>query len=160
MNMRDLGTPIYARRLFETILDAFPQDVEFCVVSMDGKPIAAAMLFHGAVATAVPMASSLREYNSTCANMLLYRELLTRAIERSKNIFDFGRSTADGPNHKFKKQWGAVAHPAIWQYYSRHGSIRAARPDNPKFKRAIDIWQKLPLWFTNRVGPMIVRGIP
>jgi hypothetical protein len=33
-------------------------------------------------------------------------------------------------------------------------------PGNPKFKAAIAVWKRLPLWIANRVGPPIVRNIP
>ena len=32
--------------------------------------------------------------------------------------------------------------------------------DNPKYKLAIDIWRRLPLWVTRIVGPPLARVIP
>jgi serine/alanine adding enzyme len=159
-NMRDLGTPIYSRGLFSSILTTFPSEAELCIVRTGEQPIAAAMLLHGPGITEVPTASSLREFNSTCANMLMYHHLLTRAIDRKQKVFDFGRSTMDGATFKFKKQWGAEPHPATWQYYLRTGPLGEMRPDNPKYQRAIQLWQKLPIRLTQLIGPEIVRGIP
>ena len=34
------------------------------------------------------------------------------------------------------------------------------RPDNGKFSLAIRLWQRLPLWLANAMGPVIVGGIP
>ena len=68
--------------------------------------------------------------------------------------------SVDGPTFKFKKQWGALPHPAAWQYASPSGSVSDARPDNPKYRRLIQLWQKLPVGFTEWLGPMVVRGIP
>jgi FemAB-related protein (PEP-CTERM system-associated) len=159
-NMRDLGTPVYGRRLFEAILDTFPGDAELCVVKSGEQPVAAALLLHGPGVTEVPTASSLREFNATCANMLMYRHLLDRAVGRGQAVFDFGRSTLDGPTFKFKKQWGAVPHPATWQYHVRTGAVGEMRPDNPRYQRMIQMWQKLPVRVTRMIGPAIVRGIP
>lgn len=159
-NMRDLGTPIYGRKLFQSILTTFPTQVELCVVRDGVKPIAVGMLLHGEGITEVPTASSLREYNPSCANMLMYRHLLERAVDRKQKIFDFGRSTSDGPTFKFKKQWGAEPHPATWQYYLRDGDLGEMRPDNPKYQRMIRLWQRLPVRLTQIIGPPIVRGIP
>ena len=159
-NMRDLGTPVYGRKLFAGILTTFPNDAELCVVRSAGKPIAAAMLLHGPGVTEVPTASSLRAYNPTCANMMMYRQLLDRAIGRGQAVFDFGRSTLDGGTFKYKKQWGAEPHPAVWEYYTRTGDIGEMRPDNPRYDRVIRMWQKLPVWVTKLIGPPIVRGIP
>ncbi len=159
-NMRDLGTPVYPRGFFTAILDEFAGDAELCVLRLGQQPAAAALLVHGRSITEVPSASSLRSLNSTGANMAMYWHLLVRAIERGQATFDFGRSTAGSGTYKFKEQWGARPSPAVWQYYVRRGSARAMRPDNGKFGLAIRIWQRLPLWLANTVGPTIVRGIP
>jgi FemAB-related protein (PEP-CTERM system-associated) len=159
-NMRDLGTPVFGRKLFESILAHFRNEAEICVVKHGNVPAAAALLLHGAKVTEVPTASSLRSFNSTNVNMLMYWHLLARAIERGQNTFDFGRSTIDGSTYKFKRQWGAMAHPATWQYYVRRGSIGDMRPENGKYKLAINVWRRLPIWVTRLVGPSIVRCIP
>ncbi len=71
-NMRDLGTPVYGQRLIHSIQNKYSDNVEFCVVSNASEPIAVALVIHGASVTEVPSASSLKEYNSACAIMLLY----------------------------------------------------------------------------------------
>lgn len=159
-NMRDLGTPVYGRRLFSAIIERCAGAAEFCIVLHGPKPIAAAILVHGRGVTEVPSASSLREYNSANANMLMYWHLLERTIERGQGVFDFGRSTLDGNTYRFKKQWGAETHPAIWQYYVRRGAVGDMRPDNSRYQRMIRVWQRLPVWATRWLGPPIVRGIP
>jgi FemAB-related protein (PEP-CTERM system-associated) len=159
-NMRDLGTPVFGKALFREILGTFPNDAELCVVRNGVTPIAAALLLHGWGVTEVPTAASLKAYNPTCANMMMYWRLLVRSIERGQTQFDFGRSTTEGATYKFKKQWGAKPHPAVWQYASKDGEQPGLRPDNPRFERAIRLWQKLPVALTRLVGPAIVRGIP
>jgi FemAB-related protein (PEP-CTERM system-associated) len=159
-NMRDLGTPVYAAKLFHSIAREFGDRVEFCVVRLGNKPLAAAMLVHGWGMTEVPSASSLREYNSTCANMLMYWNLLLRSIDRGQSTFDFGRSSPDSPTFKFKQQWGAEPVPAHWQYYLRTGEVSAMRPDNPRYGMMIRAWQRLPVPLTRWLGPIVVRGIP
>jgi FemAB-related protein (PEP-CTERM system-associated) len=159
-NMRDLGTPVYGRGLFRAIVKQFADKAEFCVVRAGQKPAAAALLLHGWGATEVPSASALRQYNPSCANMLMYWHLLERAIARGQSVFDFGRSSADSPTYRFKKQWGAKPAEANWQYFVRQGAINAARPDNPRYGRMIRVWQRLPVALTRLIGPPIVRGIP
>jgi FemAB-related protein (PEP-CTERM system-associated) len=159
-NMRDLGTPVYSRRLFAEVLAQFHHGSELCVVRAEKRPIAAALLLHGQGISEVPSASSLREFNHTCANMLLYWHLLERAIQRGQQIFDFGRSTAESSTYKFKKQWGAAPLEASWRCYVRSGNPEGARRENPRYQRFIRIWQKMPLWLTRVLGPAIVRRIP
>lgn len=159
-NMRDLGTPVFGQRLFRAILDSFPDDAELCVVRLGRKPVAAALLTHGPTTTEVPSASALREFNATNANMFMYWQLLQRAIDRQQQAFDFGRSTIDSNTYRFKKQWGAEPHPAVWQYYVRHGTVGDMRIEGGKYDRMIRTWQRLPVWITRLIGPSIVRGIP
>lgn len=159
-NMRDLGTPVFSRHLFARILQSFGDDAELCVVRNESRPIAAGLVIHSRGVTEVPSASSLREFNRTGANMLMYRHLLTRAIERGSHTFDFGRSSEESGTYKFKAQWGALPHPANWQYYVRKGDPNAMRPDAGGKRKLVEIWQKLPVPLTKLLGPTIVRGIP
>jgi FemAB-related protein (PEP-CTERM system-associated) len=159
-NMRDLGTPVYGEALFRNILRQFPHRAEFCIVRAGNQPVAAALVLHGWGVCEVPSASSLREFNPTCANMLMYWHLLERAVERGSAVFDFGRCSPDSPTFRFKKQWGALPQQAVWQYYLREGTASDMRPDHQRYKKLIRIWQRLPVRLTRLIGPSIVRGIP
>ena len=160
VNMRDLGTPVFSKKLFKSILEEFSSDAEICVVVNKARPVAAALLVHSRNKTEVPSASCLRTWNHTGANMWMYRHLLRRAIERGSNTFDFGRSSMDSGTYRFKKQWGAAPYPATWQYYVRQGSVEDMRPESATNQRLIRVWKKLPVWGTRLIGPSIVRGIP
>ncbi|TWU39728.1 FemAB family protein [Novipirellula artificiosorum] len=159
-NMRDLGTPVFSRTLFSSILQQFKSDAELCLVRKGTRPIACGLLVHVGGVTEVPSASSLREFNRTGANMLMYVNLLERAIQRGSQIFDFGRSSEESGTYKFKAQWGAQPYPAVWQYYVRKGSPDEMRPDASGKQRMVKVWQRLPVWLTKIMGPPIVRGIP
>ncbi|MEX2317852.1 MAG: FemAB family XrtA/PEP-CTERM system-associated protein [Pirellulales bacterium] len=159
-NMRDLGTPVFSRRLFASILTHLADAAELCVARHQGRAVAAALLVHGTGASEVLTASSLRQMNYLNGNMFMYWHLLMRSIERGQHLFDFGRSSAGSNTYRFKAQWGATPHPASWQYYVRRGSVDAMRPNHPKNKRRIAVWKRLPVWLTQLIGPPIVRGIP
>ena len=160
-NMRDLGTPVYSKRLFQSILGCFgSESAELAVVRLHGRAIAGALLIHKHATSQVPSASSLRAFNTTGANLWMYSRLLDRAILKGSRLFDFGRSSLDSGTYKFKEQWGARAYPAVWQYYVRKGNPADMRPDSAGKQKLIKTWQKLPVWLTKLIGPSIVRGIP
>jgi FemAB-related protein (PEP-CTERM system-associated) len=159
-NMRDLGTPVYGRRLFQEVLLQFPARAELCVVRAGALPVASALLLHGWGVTEVPSASSLRSHNHTCANMLMYWHLLERAVGRGQDVFDFGRSSQDSPTLRFKKQWGAAPGASEWQFYLRGGEPGGLKKESPRYQRMIRLWQRLPLRVANWIGPRVVRGIP
>lgn len=159
-NMRDLGTPVFSRQLFSSILAEYPDRAELCTLTASGRPVAGALLVHGPMRTQVPSASALREFNRQNANMLMYWQLLCRTIERGQKTFDFGRSSQESNTFRFKKQWGAQGEPAVWQYYVRKGDISGMRPESGKYRYLIKTWQRLPVPLTRWIGPPIVRGIP
>jgi len=160
-NMRDLGTPVYARQFFANVLDAFPQAARLVIVRLKGAPIAAGLTFRHRDSTEIPWASSIRDYNSLCPNHLLYWHALESAVVEGCATFDFGRSTPNEGTYKFKEQWGAQAVPLVWEYFlPAGGDVPDQSPKNKKFRLMINTWQRCPLWLTNLVGPYIVRSIP
>ncbi|HEY2895157.1 MAG TPA: FemAB family XrtA/PEP-CTERM system-associated protein [Pirellulales bacterium] len=159
-NMRDLGTPVYARAFFAEVLRAFPGDTRVFVVRLGGQAVGASITVGWRDKIEVPWASSLRAHAPSSPNTLLYWTMLKWAVERGYKHFDFGRSTPDEGTFHFKKQWGAQPHELAWEYLGLTGEIPDQSPKNPKFRAAIAVWQHLPVWLTNRVGPPIVRSIP
>jgi FemAB-related protein (PEP-CTERM system-associated) len=160
-NMRYLGTPVYDRSLFKTILSAFPRETRICAVFKEEKPVAAGFLVSYKDTVEMPWASSLREYNHLSPNMMLYWKVLSYAADNGFKKFDFGRSTPHEGTYQFKMQWGAQPIQLYWHYWLSQGdALPEINPHNPKYRLFINIWQHLPLWLTNALGPKIVRNIP
>ena len=160
-NMRDLGTPVYSRRLFDEVFRVFPERATMHIVRLDGRPVAAGVTYRTARMTQLPWASSIRDYNALCPNTLLYWDTIQYAAEAGCAVFDMGRSTPNEGTFKFKQQWGAEPLSLHWEYQLRsEHELPNVSPANPKFQLAIALWRKLPLALTLRVGPMIVRAIP
>lgn len=160
-NMRDLGTPVYAKGFFEDVLRAFPDRADVVVVRAGLVPVAAGISYRTDGLVEVPWASSLREYNVQCPNHLLYWTVIGRALETGCHTLDFGRSTPNEGTYRFKAQWGAEPVPLTWEYVLlTGGDVPDQSPANPKFRVAIAAWRRLPLWVANAAGPRIVRGIP
>jgi serine/alanine adding enzyme len=161
INMRDLGTPVYSRRLFESTLELFADQARVHVVRKGALPIAASVTLRFRDTILVPWASSLREYRQLCPNMLLYWGMLEHTVQTGANCFDFGRSSRGGGTHHFKQQWGAVETPLHWEYLLLS---RSQAPGDGKesdsFSTAIALWQRMPLWLANIAGPPIVANIP
>ena len=160
-NMRDLGTPVYPRRLFEAVARVLPNSVRVHQVRLGSEVVAGALTIQWRSGVEVPWASSLQRHRDKCPNNLLYWSMLEGAVGRGMTIFDFGRSTPGEGTFHFKQQWGAVASPFHWEYLLASGrQVPDQSPKNPKFRAAIAAWQRLPLWVANRLGPIIVRDIP
>ena len=160
-NMRDLGTPVYGRNFFSNILETFPEACRIMVVRLGNRPVAAGFLIRHRDTLEIPWASTIREVNHLSMNMLLYWEVLKYALLEGNRYFDFGRSSRDSGTFRFKQQWGARPMQLHWHYWlKKNEELPSLNPDNPKFAMAINIWKKLPLMVTKRLGPLIVRNLP
>ncbi len=161
INMRDLGTPVYTKKLFSNILASFPDTSRLGMVYYNKIPVGAGLVIGFKKTMEIPWASTVRAYNRFSPNMMLYWNLLKLAIEMGYTCFDFGRCTPGEGTHRFKKQWGTSEKQLYWYYWLRNGGdLPEINPDNPKYKLAIGMWRKLPVWLTKIIGPSIVKNLP
>lgn len=160
-NMRDLGTPVYAKQWFANILSEAKINALLVVVYVDQKPVATGFLVGYKGMLEIPWASTIKQANTMNANMWMYRQILGYAIREGYQFFDFGRSTRDAGTYKFKKQWGAKPYTHYWYYlFPEDGAIPELNPDNPKYKLMINVWKRMPVWLTKVIGPPIVANLP
>jgi len=160
-NMRDLGTPVYSREFFRSVLETFPDESRVFLVEDGNTAVAAGITIRHRDGIEVPWASSLREFSAKCPNNLLYWQIMQFAIVGGLKVLDFGRSTPNEGTFNFKKQWGAQPSPMYWEYILVGREAPAdLSPKNKKFGAAIALWKRLPLSVTTAIGPHIVRSIP
>ena len=160
-NMRDLGTPVFGRALFEEVLRTFPENSRVLCVHQGERPVAAAVVHWRRGSIEVIWASALRELNPLCANPLLYWHMLQFAIRQGCRTFEFGRCTPGEGPFQFKRQWGAEPSPLVWEHWTPGGAVREdLSPKSSTFSRASSMWRHLPVPVTTLVGPRIVRSIP
>jgi len=155
VNMRDLGSPVHSKKLFKEIFGSFPDSVKCGVVYHNNKPVAAGIINLFNKFVEIPWASALREYNRFSPNMMLYWELIKYVTDAGYKEFDFGRSTEGESTFRFKQQWGSKPVQLNW-YSSRQNSLTDA---DSKKKLFIQVWTKLPLTVSQKLGPLIRKGI-
>ncbi|HVB99770.1 MAG TPA: FemAB family XrtA/PEP-CTERM system-associated protein [Candidatus Dormibacteraeota bacterium] len=160
-NMRDLGTPVYGRQFFSTILRLFPEDAHICRVRCQGATIAVSFLIGYRETLEAVWSASRYDYLAMRPNMFLYWSILRFAAERGFRCFDFGRSTIGSGTHQFKKQWGAGEVPLHWAYWlPENASLPELNPENPRYRLAINLWRRLPVPVTKLLGPGLARRLP
>lgn len=159
--MHQLGTPAFPLKLLKNLMNAFPENSRLFLVRLNNKTIGGALTFCFNGYAEIPFASTLVEYNRLCPNNLLYWSIIKHYCLQGAKFFDFGRCTVDGPTHRFKKQWGPEPVELNYQYWTRPGyELSLLSPDNPRFRKKIELWKKLPLWATRIAGPIISRKLP
>lgn len=166
-NMRDLGTPVYAKRFFDVMMASpLADQFDIAVVYHRGKPVGSCFLMHdlkgeGNAMMEIPWASTLRRANDMNTNMFMYWQVLSHAINKGARFFDFGRSSRDSTTWRFKKQWGAQEKDLYWRYWLPGGAqLPELNPSNPKYQLMIKTWQRLPVWLTKLIGPPVVKFLP
>ncbi|TRX57929.1 GNAT family N-acetyltransferase [Thalassomonas sp. M1454] len=158
-NMRALGSPVHTFTWFEGINNHYQKNVHIVIVKLNEQAIAGGMIINSKQVCSVPWASSLREFNHTNANMLLYFNMLNIAIEQGCNYFDFGRSSFGQNTFKFKKQWGAQALPLAWQTRPYSNISNPAATLSTYRNIIAKLWSFLPLAATNYIGSKVRRYI-
>lgn len=159
-SVRNLGTPVFARRYFDELVREFKDECEILLVTHMGRPVAGVMSFYFRGEVLPYYGGGTHAARDLAANDFMYWEVMRRACERGCRGFDFGRSKVDTGSYHFKKNWGFEPTPLHHRYYLRHGdSLPDINPLNPKFRLFIQLWKRLPLAVANCVGPHIVKHI-
>lgn len=161
LSVRNLGTPVFPRRLFRNCLELMGDNADLLIVYYKGKAIAGVLTFYYKN-TALPYyGGSIPEANHLGPNNFMYWKLMGHALDRGCTQFDFGRSKNCTGAFNFKRHMGFEPTPLPYQYMMLNGrEIPNLNPTNPKFKFAITIWRKLPLGLTKAIGPRLVREFP
>jgi serine/alanine adding enzyme len=159
-HMRDLGTPTQPKRLFEALVEAFPDDVWFGCAYLGTEPIAAGCGFHWQSEFEMTWASALDQHKQIAANMLLYWAFMERAADAGLTAFNFGRCTPDSGTHRFKRQWG-TRDEQLWWYDRSPGALaKTPSPDDAGYSWGPRLWKRLPVQVATALGPRIVKYIP
>lgn len=160
-NMRDLGTPVHGKGLFDALARLFPDQVVVGAVYHEGDPVAGGFGFFWEGELEMTWASSLRRFNRMAPNMMLYWNFMEETVRRGGRFFNFGRSTPGTGTHRFKKQWGGDDVPLHWTEWRRDGaSGDPGQESGGLVDRATSLWSRLPLPVANRLGPLVSRHIP
>ncbi len=159
-SVRNLGTPVFPRGLFEAVLDGFGADADILTVRHQGNPVASVLsLYHGG-AVMPYWGGGTWEARRLRANDRMYFELMLHARRRGCSRFDFGRSKIGSGPADFKKNWGFEAEPLGYASWTAPGAeARDADPTSGKHAARIALWKRLPLPIANLIGPHIARGL-
>ncbi len=161
INMRDLGSPVHARKFFAEMLARIP-GCEIVTAYRKGRCVGGLIRLQRNETLAIPWASTLRAERLYCPNNALYYDAIRAAIGRGLLWVDLGRSTRDEGTYKFKKQWLAEEHPLYWYQFDDRGTPRGAvaHAAASRLRSAALLWSKMPVSWANWWGARIRPGLP
>ena len=159
-SVRNLGSPVFPRGLFDAVLDAFGDDAEILTVRERDRPVASVLSLYWRGAVMPYWGGGTFEARRLRANELMYYALMGRARERGCTRFDFGRSKFGTGPFSYKKNWGFEPEPLVYARWLAPGERpRDTNPNSARYRMQVEAWKKLPLWAANRLGPLIARGL-
>lgn len=155
-----MGTPVFSRLYFRTLLDVFGDDCRVLTATRDGNPVATVMTFYFRDEVLPYYGAGTPEARQVAGYDFLYWELMRRACEDGYRIYDFGRSKRDTGSFSFKKNWGFEPQPLHYEYHLvRAREMPDVNPLNPKYRYFIKAWQHLPRPVANWLGPRLSRSL-
>lgn len=159
-SVRNLGTPVFPRGLFDAVLDEFAGGADILTVRHHGRPVASVLSFYHRGAVLPYWGGGTREARSLRANDRMYFELMRHAVARGCDRFDFGRSKTGSGAYHFKRNWGFTPEPLTYAVWTAPGApVRDANPNSSGNAALASLWRRLPLVLANRLGPLIARGL-
>lgn len=157
-SVRNLGTPVFPRGLFDAALDAL--DADILTVRHHGTPVASVLSFYHRGAVMPYWGGGIASARALRANDRMYYALMCHARRRGCDRFDFGRSKTGSGAWHFKCNWGFAPQPLAYARWTAPGAEgRDADPTSARHAARIALWKKLPLPVANRIGPWIARGL-
>lgn len=159
-SVRNLGTPVFPKRLFDAVMEAFADEADILTVLHEGQPLASVLSLYHRGAVMPYWGGGTFAARTMRANDVMYYALMNHARARGCDRFDFGRSKVDTGAYHFKRNWGFTPEPLAYATWTADGQApRDVNPLSPRYKAKIALWQKLPLGLANRVGPLIAQGL-
>jgi FemAB-related protein (PEP-CTERM system-associated) len=157
-SVRNLGTPVFPRALFDEVLARMDADV--LTVRHEGRAVASVLSLYSNGTVYPYWGGGIEAARGLRANDGMYFALMGHARERGCTRFDFGRSKAGTGPAAFKKNWGFEGQPLTYHHRTVDGTpARAVNPLDPQYARKIAMWKQLPLPVANLVGPFLARGL-
>ncbi len=160
-SVRNLGTPVFAKKYFALLKQVFKEQCEILtVLDKNGMLIASVMNFYFKDEV-LPYYGGGTEYaRAVQGNDFMYWEVMRRAVEKGIKVFDYGRSKEGTGSYRFKKHWGFEPKPLFYEFHLvKSDSIPDINPLNPKYQIFIAAWKRLPLSVSQVVGPWLAKDL-
>ena len=159
-SVRNLGTPVFSKKYFETLKEVFADQCEILTVLHNGHLVASVMSFYFKDQVLPYYGGGTELARNLKGNDFMYWEVMRRAVEKGCKVFDYGRSKIGTGSYSFKKNWGFNPKPIFYEFYLVNAKIMPdINPLNPKYKYFISAWKHLPLAVSQWVGPWLSKDL-
>ncbi len=160
-SVRNLGTPVFAKKYFSILKQVFKEQCEvLTVIDKNGQLIASVMSFFFKDEVLPYYGGGTEHARAVQGNDFMYWEVMRRAVVKGIKIFDYGRSKEGTGSYRFKKHWGFEPKPLFYEFHLvKSDSMPDINPLNPKYQIFIAAWKRLPLPVSQIVGPWLAKDL-
>lgn len=160
-NMQYYGTPPYSRQFFRNVsehlakIDAFEM---YMAYTPEGKPINGVTTFSFGDRAIYWTGVSDYEYRDLNGGSRLMWEAIADSCESGYSTFDLGRTREDTGVYDYKKGIGKPV-DLVDVHYAPTGELSLTNPEDEKYDKYKQLWQKLPTKMTECIGPHIRKRL-
>lgn len=159
-SVRNLGTPVLSKKYFENLQRELKKKCSVLTVFHEQTPLTSVMSFYHRDTVYPYYGGGCDKARQFGANDFMYHQLMKSATQQGLKYFDYGRSKEGTGPYRFKKHWGFEPTPLQYTIIP----IRATKPPNlnptnPKYQLMIKMWQRLPLYVSKMIGPILARRL-
>jgi FemAB-related protein (PEP-CTERM system-associated) len=160
-SLRRLGTPPYPRGFMRSLFKNFRGSVDIREIYLEGKLVSAVLNLYFGKTVLPSYGAADPAYNAHAPSTFMYYDLMRVSAAAGYETYDFGKSKIETGSGHFKSHWGLKELPLHYEILLvKRKQLPNYTPTNPKFKLAIRIWQRLPLWVTRMIGPFLLKRLP
>ncbi|HZI89942.1 MAG TPA: FemAB family XrtA/PEP-CTERM system-associated protein [Candidatus Polarisedimenticolia bacterium] len=161
LNMRNLGSPPFPRKLFHALFEEYGDQARIFGAFQGEAMTSGAFTFFYRDRIMPYYASATPQGMVASTNEAMYWSIMRYGAEHGFTTFDFGRSKKDSGSYHFKRHWGFNPMPLPYQYQLvGKQEMPNLSPANPKFSMIIETWRRLPVGFTRWLGPKLSVFFP
>lgn len=157
-SVRNLGTPVFPKRLFVVLKKVLADKCEILTITHNQQLISSVMSFYYKDRVMPYYGGGLAIAKNYKGNDFMYWRLMSQCVEKGVGVFDYGRSKKGTGSFSFKKNWGFTPQPLYYEYFLVNAKKMPDRnPLNPKYQIFIKCWRHLPLRVSQILGPLLSK---
>lgn len=165
-NMKYFGSPAFSRKFFVSYFENIAANSmgkcfgAFFNVNGKDKLVSVLLGFTYKDSIHITVSVSDDRYLYLRPNDAVHWHYIKYGCENGFKLFDFGRVREDSGQFEYKKKWGTkiVDLPHYYLLW-KADKLPKVDPHNPKYKLAVYLWKKIPIFVSRYLGPWLREGL-
>jgi FemAB-related protein (PEP-CTERM system-associated) len=162
--MHELGTPTLGLDFFRHAVAHFPKETELITLYYNDQVVGGGFIAPFKDTIYCLWSGLLHKHYALHTAYRSSWEAMKYAQENGFHWLDLGRCKKGSGGQTFKEQFGGELTQLYQQIYlngiDRAPNVGAERAEEIKYRAFVKLWRILPLWMTDKLGPILRRQVP